>query len=183
MRIKTTFQLGLHLFGSALLGELMCFILSMIVSFFYNKKAPLGMGLVLLIGGTILFVGAVFDPAYKEGARDVNRIKNREMPDLPGKGFLAGLVANIPLALVITAYLICAPLNWHAVWFKVLIQVANVQYVLFLQSLLSTPWLLWLLCVPLPVISQISYVLGRHGVRLNMDFIYQKDSVNHSKKN
>lgn len=142
----------------------------------------------LLIGFIciLFFFCIIYGPSWSEGNRDPNRINYGHMNKFMAKGFIAGLIASIPYAILAVTFIIshfAAPESSFGTIINIIYRFVNIQYVVFGDTYLNYPIVCILLLLPLPIVAEIGYVLGFHHIVFASKIIYKKRPEDNKKVN
>lgn len=124
----------------------------------------------------LIFVALIYTTAWHEGDRDPNRVKYGHMPKCMSKGFVAGLLATIPYAVLWLCFWIshaAAGGTIAANVFEVVYRILNLQYVLISDAPLQMPALCILFLLPIPLISAAGYIVGYRHFALLPRLVYK----------
>ena len=130
------------------------------------------------------FCCILYGTSWSEGNRDPNRINYGHMNKFMAKGFIAGLFASIPYAVLAVIFLIAqavAPESALRTVSSTIYRLVNIQFIVIGDAFTNYPIFCILLLLPLPVVAEIGYVLGFHHVVFASKIIY-KDRPEENKK-
>lgn len=131
---ETIRKLSLELLGSAAVGIVVSFLLTVMLAGLLEYTV----GKILVSVFLILLFGAfIYSSAWREGARDPNRIKYGHMNPFMLKGLVSGLFASIPFFILYLMLAITAITNNGYSIIRPIFNVINIQYIQILNVLPS----------------------------------------------
>lgn len=168
---KTTGKLALSLIGSVFAVDLLASILFLSLGNWMDHRAA---KLAYTALSLLILFALLYSTAWREGFRDPNRVKYGHMPRFMAKGVIAGLLADIPFAVLTAAYLIMSAVHWHATLIRVIYMVCNIEFTFVINHFNMSVPLLLLLLLPLPAFSQAGYFMGYRQISVLSRLIYKK---------
>lgn len=168
---KTTGKLAVSQIGSVFAVDLLASILFLCLGNWLDHRAA---KLVYTAAGILILFALLYSTAWREGFRDPNRVKYGHMPRFMAKGVIAGLLADIPFAVLTAAYLIMSAVNWHATLIRVIYMVCNIEFTFVINHFGMAAPVLLLLLLPLPVFSQAGYYMGYRQISILSRLVYKK---------
>jgi hypothetical protein len=167
---KTTISLALSIFASAMISDMLAFFLTMTgLLIKFN-----GILVVLLFVNIIILGMLIYTKSWDEGFRDPNRVKYGRIDKFLYKGFVAGLLADIPFILVYILLIICSLTKWNEEIMLLVMYGFNMQFFSIIINLQHVPVALAVILLPLPLISGVSYILGYYQITISSKIIYKK---------
>lgn len=173
--MKSIWKLASTVLGTVVVSDIMACILIPSVGVFVNKIWVLMFMLFLLV--FLIYAMLIYSKVWDYAVTEPNRVHTRQQKKFLAKGFVAGLIADIPfialyVALVISFY---QSEQFYKQMYFIYIFV-NMTFNFFVVRMTAIPWLLFLFLIPLPLISGVSYLLGYHQISLTEKIIYKKQS-------
>lgn len=169
---KSTISLALTLLMAAFISDFLSLFLAFSCAIFNNKSLLV---IVLIINVLVLCV-LLYSKSYEEGFKDPNRVKYGRMDYFIYKGFVSGLLADIPFILIYLVLIICWFFKlkfFDVMW--IIMNIFNLQYFPSVSILKQFPIALVVTLLPIPLVSGISYILGYKQITITRKFIYKKD--------
>lgn len=172
---QTTWKLALSTFTSAVVSDIMAIILVFSLGILAGKAGDWILVIVLLLN-VIIYAILLYNKPWEEGFRDPSRVKYKRMKKFMYKGLVAGLIADIPYALIFLLMVITKYANWYGGVFHVLYLFVNMQfnYLITMKVFVNMPWLCVIFLLPMPLITHLAYVLGYKQISIGFKLMYKK---------
>lgn len=167
---KTTISLAISVFAAAIISNILAFIL-IITGLLINFDSIF---VVILVVNIIILSMLIYPKSWDEGFRDPNRVKYGHMNKFLYKGFVAGLLADIPFILVYIVFIVCSLTKWNKEIMLLLMYVFNMTFFSLIKDLQQMPIALVVILLPVPIISGVSYILGYNQIMISRKIIYKK---------
>lgn len=184
MKKYTTLKLAGTLFGTSVICDMMLVFLTVAFSFLntsaFSKISPalvVAVDIVNLLLNLFIYIDYLFKKAWEEGYRDPNRVNCGHMKKFMAKGLVAGLMADIPYAVLAVLTVFCGAFHLDRAFMGLIFLYANVTFFSPVGILLNYGLrpLLFLFLIPLPLISAVGYVVGYRRLGFSFRFLYKKN--------
>jgi hypothetical protein len=170
---KTTISLAISLLSSVLISDILAFFLT-ITGILIKYES---VSIIVLIINILIFCMLVYNRSWEEGFRDPNRVKYGRMDKFIYKGFVAGLLADIPFILVyivLMIFVLTKQSQWPMTIMWIITYLCNLQFFTIILSLKSYPFLIAIILLPLPLVAGFSYILGYNQFSISSKIVYKK---------
>ena len=171
---KTTISLALSLFTTAIISDVFALFLTITGILIKYEVASI----IALILNIFIYSMLIYNKSWEEGFRDPNRVKYGRMEKLILKGFVAGLLADIPYVLIYIAYLVSIIIKWHSEIMWLIMNALNLQFFTLLVALKPFPAAILIIFLPLPIVSGVSYILGYKQISISRKIVYKNKKNN-----
>ncbi len=176
---KPIYKLMLKGLGYVILGSVMCTILTLMIGMFFIKYI---LGIIVLQALCFGILGSMlYQMMWQEGDRDRNMVGRGLYPSDWGRGIKVGLVAMLPYYVynVILTLSFCGVIGNTLVFFKLasgafwpLIHLSAKTASLSDVSIIDLI-LFYLYPLFIPLICQVAYRLGFHGISIKEKLIFK----------
>lgn len=168
---------SLSIIANQLIAIVMSVFITTVIGFFSSG----GFSLLRFILSLAVYVALLYSTSWRAGSSDENRVRLGYLSDNKFRGFIAGLIAAIPG--IIFAVLAFVSESGYVLFFEFIGQDGVVVINRFLnlpmgelyQLIEGSPALNILFPMVIPVISGVSYILGRLGISIKQILIYKAD--------
>ncbi len=167
--------------GSILVNQFIAILISIFVTNIIAFFSPNGFGLLRFLFSFVIYVLLIYTLAWRRGESDANKVRLSKLYDNKFRGFIAGLLAALPLLIV--AFLAFLSESGRVSFFELLgvdgITVINRFINLPIGDLYvfanERPILNLVFPFIIPVVSGVAYILGLFEISLKQILIYKAD--------
>jgi hypothetical protein len=124
----------------------------------------------------LIYIALIYNTAWHEGDKDPNRVKYGHMNKFAAKGFVAGLLASIPYAILTVLFLVSQAIfanGTSGVIINSVYRICNIQYIIFGDGFTAYPFVCILLLFVLPAVSALGYIAGYHRIVFASKIMYK----------
>ncbi|MBR3848190.1 MAG: hypothetical protein IKM21_02740 [Oscillospiraceae bacterium] len=173
----TFVKYALGIVVNQLIAIVMSVFVTTVIGFFSSDGLPF----FRFILTSVIYVALLYSTSWRKGSSDENRVKLGYLSDNKLRGFIAGLLAAIPgIVLAVFAFL---SESGYVSFFEfmghdgvvVINRFLNLPIGELYQFIEGRPALNILFPMVIPVVSGISYILGRYGISVRQILIYKAD--------
>lgn len=168
---------SLRIVANQLIAIVISVFITTVMGFFLSG----GFSFVRFILSLVIYLALLHSVSWRAGSSDENRVRIGYLSDNKFRGFIAGLIAAIPG--IVFAVLAFLSESGRVSFFEFIGQDGVVVINRFLnqpigelyQLIAGKPALNILFPLVIPVVSGVSYLLGRHGISIKQILIYKAD--------
>lgn len=162
-------------------NQLIAIVISVFITTVLGFFSSTGLQFFRFLLTSLIYIALLYSTSWRKGSSDENRVKLGHLSDNKFRGFFAGIVAAIPgIVLAVLAFLSeCG----HVSFFEfmghdgvvVINRFLNLPIGELYQFIEGKSALNILFPMVIPVVSGVSYVLGRYGISVKQILIYKAD--------
>ncbi len=175
--VSTLVKFSLGIIANQLIAIVISVFITTVIGFFSSG----GFSFLRFILSFVIYIALLYSTSWRAGSSDENRVRLGYLSDNKLRGFIAGLIAAIPG--IVFAVLAFLSESGRVSFFEFIGQDGVVVINRFLnqpigelyQFIVGKPALNLLFPLVVPVISGISYILGRRGISIKQMLLYKAD--------
>ncbi len=170
--MKDVFKLAVKVFSYTFIAIFCVFLFSLALSAMFERKFFMILFSVIAIFSV---VSLPYLAAWRQGRRDENLVKVGHIKKSSFKGLFAGLIAAVPSAALITAFLVIGSgEEMYKVIYEAVVRIWFFAFAISFDMFFKTPALLYCYLIPPILGAGLGYILGYKEISLTEKIIYKK---------